>query len=197
MKKAMNESVIIARHINAFLNEYVPSQKTNSSHTLKSYQYALTLYIGFLETEKGINTECLCGACFSRTTIEAWLQWLMEQRSCSPETCNNRLASLRVFLKYLGGKEISLLYLYEDATRVPRKKEVRKKVKGMSKKSVQALLSVPDLSTKTGRRDLALMIFMYSTATRMDETLSLKMGFQKHAATVHSLTVGYLICLQK
>jgi site-specific recombinase XerD len=90
-----------------------------------------------------------------------------------------------------------LLYLYEDATRVPRKKEVRKKVKGMSKKSVQALLSVPDLSTKTGRRDLALMIFMYSTATRMDETLSLKMGFQKHAATVHSLTVGYLICLQK
>ncbi len=52
MKKATNESVIIARHINTFLNEYVPSQKTHSSHTLKSYQYALTLYIGFLETEK-------------------------------------------------------------------------------------------------------------------------------------------------
>ena len=44
MKKATNESVIIARHINAFLNEYVPSQKSRSSHTLKSYQYALSLY---------------------------------------------------------------------------------------------------------------------------------------------------------
>jgi len=49
MKKTTNESVVIARHINAFLNEYVPSQKSHSSHTLKSYQYALAFYIGFLE----------------------------------------------------------------------------------------------------------------------------------------------------
>jgi len=105
-----------------------------------------------------------------------WLQWLMEQRSCSPKTCNNRLASLRVFLKYLGSREISLLYLSEDATRIPRKKEVRKKVTGMSRKAVQTLLSVPDLSTKTGRRDLALMIVIYSTATRIDEILSLKIA---------------------
>lgn len=127
MKKATNESVIIARYINAFLNEYVPSQKSHSSHTLKSYQYALALYICFLETEKGIRVESLCGGCFSRTTIEEWLQWLMEQRVCSPETCNNRLASLRAFLKYLGSREILLLYLSEDATRIPRKKELRKK----------------------------------------------------------------------
>ncbi|MGG0718127.1 tyrosine-type recombinase/integrase [Robertmurraya massiliosenegalensis] len=174
MKKASNESIIIARHINAFLNEYVPSQKTHSSQTLKSYQYALALYIGFLETEKGIRTESLCGGCFSRIIIEEWLQWLMEQRNCSPETCNNRLASLRSFLKYLGSRDISLLYLSEDATRIPRKKEVRKKVKGMSKKAVQVLLSVPDLSTKAGRRDLALMIIIYSTAAKIDEILSLK-----------------------
>jgi site-specific recombinase XerD len=160
MKKATNESVIIARHINTFLNEYVPSQQSRSSHTLKSYQYALALYIGFLETEKGISTERLCGGCFSRTIIEEWLQWLMELRGCSPETCNNRLSSLRTFLKYLGRREILLLYLSEDATRIPRKKEVRKKIKGMSKKAVQVLLSVPDLSKKTGRRDLSLMILI-------------------------------------
>ena len=144
MKKATNESVVIARHINAFLNKYVPSQKSHSSHTLKSYQYALALYIGFLETEKGIGAESLCGGCFRRIIIEEWLQWLMEVRCCRPETCNNRLASLRAFLKYMGSREIRLLYLSEDATRIPRKKEVRKRVKGMSKKAVQVLLSVPD-----------------------------------------------------
>jgi site-specific recombinase XerD len=156
------------------LNEYVPFQKSHSSQTLKSYQYALALYIGFLEKEKGISAESLCGGCFSRIVIEEWLRWLMEQRSCSPETCNNRLASLRTFLRYLGSREILLLYLSEDATRIPRKKEVRKKIKGMSKKAVQVLLSIPDLSTKAGRRDLSLMITIYSTATRMDEILSLK-----------------------
>ena len=174
MKKATTESVIIARHINAFLNDYVPSQKSRSNHTLKSYQYALALYIGFLETEKAISPESLYGGCFGRIIIEEWLQWLMEQRGCSPETCNNRLASLRAFLKYLGSREISLLHLSEDATRIPRKREVRKKVKGMSKKAVQVLLSVLDLSTKAGRRDQALMITIYSTAVRMDEILSLK-----------------------
>ena len=35
----------------------------------------------------------------------------MEQRGCSPGTCNNRLASLRVFLKYLGKKDVSFLHL--------------------------------------------------------------------------------------
>lgn len=174
MKKATNESVIIARYINAFLNEYVPSQKSCSSHTLKSYQYALTLYIGFLKTEKRIRAESLCGGCFSRTIIEEWMQWLMERRGCSPETCNNRLASLRVFLKYLGSREILLLYLSEEATIIPRKKEVHKKIKGMSKKAVQVLLSVPNLSTKAERRDLALMIIIYSAAARIDEILSLK-----------------------
>jgi site-specific recombinase XerD len=174
MKKATNESVIIARHINAFLNEYVPSQKSRSSHTLKSYQYALALYIGFLETEKGIGPERLFGGCFSRIIIEEWLLWLMEHRGCSPETCNNRMASLRAFLKYPGSREISQLYLSEDATKIQRKKEVRKKVKGMSKKAVQVLLSAPDLFTKAGRRDLTLMIIIYSTAARIDEILSLK-----------------------
>ncbi len=189
MKKATNESVIIARHIHAFLHVYVPSQKIRSSHTLKSYQYALALYIGFLETEKAISQENLVGGCFSRTIIEHWLQWLMEQRGCSPETCNNRLASLRAFLKYLGGKDISLLHLYEDATRIPRKKVVHKKVTGMSKKAIQLLLAVPDLSTKAGRRDLALMIAIYSTAVRINEILSLQAKHLHLEAEKPNLTI--------
>ena len=104
MKKATSESVVIARHINAFLNKYVPSQKSSSSHTLKSYQYALSLYIGFLETKKGVSVERLSGECFSRIIIEEWLQWLMEMRGNNQKTCNNRLASIRAFLKYLGSR---------------------------------------------------------------------------------------------
>lgn len=176
MKKATEEAVMIARHMNTFLYEYVPSQKSRSSHTLRSYSYALTLYVGFLETGKGIHAGNLHRECFSREYIEEWLAWLMEKRGCSPETCNNRLSSLRAFLKYLGIREISFLYLSEDASRIPRRRETHKKVKGMSKKAVQALLSAPNLSTKTGRRDLALIITMYGTAARLDEILSMKIG---------------------
>ena len=174
MIRASEESVIIARHISTFLNVYVPSQKTKSSHTLRSYEYALSLYLGFLETQKKIIPENLRGECFCMDYIEDWLVWLMEQRGCSPETCNNRLASLRVFLRYLGKKDVLYLHLSQAASQIPRKKQKRKKVTGMSKKAVQTLLSVPNLSTKTGRRDLALMVTIYSTAARLDEILSLK-----------------------
>jgi site-specific recombinase XerD len=81
---------------------------------------------------------------------------------------------MRVFLKYLGRKDISFLHLSQAASQIPRKKQVRKKVRCMSKKAVEALLTVPDLSTRTGKRDLALMIATYSTAARLDEVLSLK-----------------------
>ena len=172
--KATNESVAIARHINAFLNNYVPSQKSRSAHTLKAYNDALSLFIGFLETEKGISTGNLRSDCFCPENIENWLVWLMEHRACSPETCNNRLASLRAFLKYLGKKDILYLHLSQAASQIPRKKVYTKKVKGMSKKAVKTLLATPDSSTRVGRRDIALMVVMYSTAARIDEILSMK-----------------------
>lgn len=172
--RASNESVVLARHINAFLNEYVPSQKTKSAHTLKAYSDALSLYIGFLETEKSINSSNLNGNCFCAANIEDWLVWLMESRSCCPETCNNRLSSLRAFLKYLGRRDVSYLHLSQAASQIERRKVYTKKVTGMSKKAVSALLESPDSSTKAGRRDIALMVVMYSTAARIDEILSMR-----------------------
>jgi len=172
--KASDESVVIARHINTFLNEYVPSQKCRSSHTLKSYHDALSLYIGFLETERNLRPGDLGGNCFCVLYIEEWLVWLMERRSCSAETCNNRLASLRAFLKYLGSRDVSFLHLSQAASQIQRRKECTKRVQGMSKKAVEVLLAAPDLTTKAGRRDLALMIVLYSTAARIDEILSMK-----------------------
>ncbi|MHB1627291.1 MAG: tyrosine-type recombinase/integrase [Bacilli bacterium] len=176
MKKAEKESIAIARHIHAFLSEYVPSQKSRSGNTLKSYEYAISLYIGFLAEEKGIDSERLSCGCFSRDMIEEWLRWLTDNRGCSPETCNVRLASLRAFLKYLGGKEVSMLHISEAASGIQRRKETRKKVKGMSKDAVRALMAAPDTSTTAGRRDLALIVTMYGTAARIDEILSMKVG---------------------
>lgn len=53
--KTKKDASIIARHLSSFLNDYLPSQKTESAHTLKSYQDTFSLYIQFLE-EKGIKS---------------------------------------------------------------------------------------------------------------------------------------------
>lgn len=174
MKKSNDEACKIAYYIHGWLNEFVPLLKSSSPHTLKSYFHTLSLFINFLEVEKKINPSCFCSKCFSRNYIEEWILWLKNKRNNIPETCNNRLASLRVFLKYLGGRDVSFLYLSQEASQIPRQKTLRKKINGMSKKAVQALMSVPDMSTKTGRRDLVLLIVIYNTAARIDEILSMK-----------------------
>ena len=187
--KATDESIAIAKYINAFLNEYVPSQKSRSEHTLKAYSDALSLYIGFLESEKGIRPETLCGECFCVENIEKWLVWLMDFRSCSADTCNNRLASLRAFLKYLGSRDILYMHLSQAASQIQRRKVFTKKVIGMSKKAVQSLLSAPSPLTKASRRDIALMVTMYSTAARIDEILSMKIEHIHLDADKPSVTV--------
>ena len=174
MKKSTEEARSIARYIHRWLNEYAPSQKSSSAHTIKSYAQSLSLFISFLEIEKKIEPSSLCVGCFCCAYIEEWLIWLTKKRRSSPETCNNRLAALRAFLKYLGSRDVSILFLSQDASQIPRRKTFRKKINGMSKKSMQVLLSEPDIFTRTGRRDLVLLIVMYNTAARIDEILSMK-----------------------
>ena len=174
MKKADKESFAIAKHINSFLTVFVPSLKNQSENTVRSHETAIALFLGYLESEMNINPATLSGKCFSRDYIEKWLLWLRGSRCCSPQTCNVRLASIRVFLKYLGEKEVSMLHISQAASAIPRMKTVRKKVEGMSKNAVRVLMETPDTSTVAGRRDLALIVAIYSTAARLDEILSLK-----------------------
>jgi site-specific recombinase XerD len=174
MKRIHKEACGIARHIHQWLNEYAPSFQSNSEHTIRSYGYTLSLFIHFLEVVKKIVPSGLCSGCFSRDSIEEWILWLKNKRNCSPETCNNRLASLRAFLKYLAGKDVALLYLAQDANQIPRQKTRKKQITGMSRQAVKALMLAPDITTKTGRMYLVLFIVLYNTAARIDELLSTK-----------------------
>ena len=168
-----NQAVKLSRYISDYLDDYAPNMLTESKHTLKSYRDALTLYIQYLESE-GITPSSFTKACFERLQIEKWIRWLKETRKCSPDTCNVRLASFRVFLEYIGSRDISLIYLYQDAKKIKRQKCVKKKVAGLTRNAVAAMLSAPDLTTVTGRRDLVFMILLYATAARLNEMLSLK-----------------------
>lgn len=174
MSKSLSEAGKIARHMAEFLDVYAPNYKTKSEHTLKSYRDTLTIFIGFLESEKHITPTTLCGGCFSRLIMEEWLAWMRDSRGCCPDTCNVRLGGLREFLKYIGSRDPSFMYLYLEAKEIPKVPTVKKKVSGLSRDAVRALVASPDLLTKTGKRDITVIVLMYNTAIRLDELLSLK-----------------------
>lgn len=114
--------------------------------------------------------------CFYMKRIEEWIVWLKNPRNCSPATCNVRLAALRAFLKYLSDRDISFVSVFLQAENVPNEKTPKRKVVGLSKRAVDALLSVPNQRTAIGLHDYTFMLLIYSTAVRINELLTLKIG---------------------
>lgn len=176
MTKKNEQAIEISRYIASFLNDYAPSHLTNSEHTLRAYESAITFYIGYLETDCGIKPGAFDSSAFEKQRIEGWLSWLSMNRNCSPDTCNNRLASLRAFIKYLSSRDIKYLYLINEAKTVPLRRTTKKQVKGLTRNAVKTILAEPDITEKSGVRDETLMVMLYATAARLDEILSLKIS---------------------
>ena len=171
-KKPSGDAALIARRVKEFLEDYAPQFLTTSDHTLKAYRDALSLYFAFLQ-EQGVKPETLERSHLERGWIERWIIWLKGERGNSPDTCNNRLASLRRFLEYLGAKDVGMQYLHLESKQVKRQRSAKTKVCGMSPEAVEALLDAPDTTTPIGRRDLTFMTVMYATGARLDEVRSL------------------------
>lgn len=173
-RKPSKEACLIAAYIKNWLTEYVPVICNASPKTLQAYRTAMTLYLVFLETEKCVSPSTLQFRHFDHDYVEEWLKWLRDKRNCCPYTCNCRLAALRAYMKYIGTRDVTWLYLSQNTALIPRQKVPKRKIDGLSKAAVSAIMKEPDTQTRTGRRDMALLVLLYGTAARLDEILSMK-----------------------
>lgn len=174
MTNSKKESIELANHISYFINSHAGNILTDSRHTIKSYRAALESYLDFLENCLGVKPEALSIKDFEASNICKWITWLKEKGN-SNATCDIRLSSLRVFLKYLIQQDIKYLYLYTQATEIKRNNKSKPEIEGISREGIKALMAAPDQSTTVGRRDLVFITIMYCTACRLDELLSLKL----------------------
>lgn len=141
---------------------------------MESYKIALTLYVGYLEEYCGITSDKFTADCFDKKHIDDWKIWLMNERGNSAYTVNKRISSLRAFITYLSSRNLKYLYLLSEAKSVRKQPTIKKKISGLSREAVKALMDTPNIETKTGIRDLALLVTLYGTAARIDEVLSIK-----------------------
>lgn len=164
----------LARYTYDWINIHTPSLKTSSCHTERSYRLSLSLYVRFLESDKGITPFNLNVECFSVEILNEWRMWLKQVRGVCNGTCNNRMAAIKSLLEYIGGRNPAYSYLYiRTSEHIRPLKEPKRKVNGMSRDAVQAVFAVPDTTTCIGLRDLVLMMLSYGVAARIDEILSL------------------------
>lgn len=173
--KTSNEGKRILKYINRFLTDYAPYIRSCSDHTLRNYKTALDQYLEWLEDVQNIRVNTLTADSFHSEKIELWIAWLVNNKGQSKTTANVRLSSLRVFIHYLSRQDPKYRYLSLEAKEVRPLKTPKRKIHGISREAVKALLSVISTSTKTGKRYLILISLIYTTGARLDEVLSIQL----------------------
>ena len=176
MPTTTTEGKEILRYISDHINNYLPTIKTESRHTLKSYTIAIDQYLEWLEDIKGFTAKTINKSCFEAKMIEEWLAWLVGTKNLSKTSANVKLAAVKSCVKHIAKQNPRYRYLLTEVCDVHRLKTPKRKIHGITRNAVKALFSVIDTSTKSARMYLPMFILMYGTGARIDEILSIKIS---------------------
>jgi len=165
------------RLIHRFLNEYLIVRRNFSDKTAKSYRQTLKLLRKYMREEKGLSFERMNFSCFSRDSIYEFLLWLKTARGNAPKTLNLRLSAIKSFLKYCSEEDIELTHLYLDVAGIHAFKDVKNPgISYLTPAQLKHVFSLPDMTTRLGRRNRFFMVFAYETGARLQELLDLPLS---------------------
>jgi len=91
----------------------------------------------------------------TEVVVLGFLDWLESGRGCCSRTRNQRLAAICSFMRYVQREYPENLREIQRVLSIPQKKCKRKVINFLSPDVICAILSAPDLSKKSGRRDSA------------------------------------------
>ena len=162
-----------AKHLSDFLTKYMPAERGASGNTIKSYKDTFILFLVFCRDCKNINANRLTLEKITKELVVDFLEWLESERGCSAATRNVRLAALHSFFRYLQYITPQSLLEWQSILAIPVKKTQKTGIKYLQVDAIKAILAEPDQSTRSGRRDVALLSLLYDSAARVQELIDL------------------------
>jgi integrase/recombinase XerD len=169
----MRNSTLIGPWIRRFLLEHLVTDRNLTRNTQASYRDTLLLLLPFLSKAQRKSADRLMIEDLSPSRLRSFLQHLEKQRGCSGATRNLRLAAIHSLAKFIGMRSPEHLAWSSEIRAVPFKKVPKSTLTYLDKPEINALLNTPDLRTSQGRRDYALLLFLYNTGARVDEAAHL------------------------
>ena len=170
-----------------FLEEHIVSERNLARNTQLSYRDTLVLLLRFVSRQTRKAADQLTVRDLSAERVRAFLLHLEQERGCLPQTRNQRLAALHAFARYVGSCSPEHVEWCGQIRAIPLKKVVPAAIGYLEKLEIDALLAAPNRATPLGRRDHALLLFLYSTGARVSEAARLTVGDLHPAAAGHPL----------
>ena len=131
-----------------------------AANTIAAYRRDLRQYLGFVGDEQ-----------LGSARVRRYLEWLAEL-GLSPGSVARKLAAVKGFHRFLHEEE----GVDDPTIGIGAPKQPQRLPKALTTHEVLALLETPSVVNVGGRRDAALLEFLYSTACRVSEAVGLDLG---------------------
>jgi len=163
----------IAPHITAFLQERLPIQRGASPNTCESYAYTFQLLFEFASARFKVTPSKLCIEQIDSILVMDFLAHIESKRGNSPRTRNARLAAIKSFMRYVEHRLPSVLEQSLRILAIPSKKTDKPLIGYLSVSEIQAILNAPDVKTRAGIRDRAMLHLCFAAGLRVSELTGL------------------------
>jgi site-specific recombinase XerD len=169
----MNDQTLLGPWVRRFLLEHLVAERNLSRNTQRSYRDALTLLIPFVADQLHQPVDRLTVVDVSADLVRLFLADLEQSRHCAITTRNQRLAAVHALARFVGEHSPEHIAWCGQIRSVPFKKASKTVIPYLDKPQMDALLAAPDRQTAQGRRDHALLLFLYNSGTRAEEAAQL------------------------
>ncbi|MCL4200542.1 tyrosine-type recombinase/integrase [Patescibacteria group bacterium] len=161
--------------------EYLEIERNVSQLTIRNYRHYLSRFVHFLTrpTDPASPPPSVKTAPVKITDITAerirqyrlYLSRFTDEKGMSLKrvTQNYHLIALRSFLKYAAKRDIPTI----SPDKIDLPKAESRSIKFLEHNDVERLLNMPDMNTKEGTRDKAILEVLFSTGLRVSELVSL------------------------
>ena len=160
--------------VHSYFVEHLQRVRGASRHTVRAYGHALRLFLLFLADRLHRHVADLKLDDIQADAVLAFLDHVELVRRNCPSTRNCRRAAIRGFVEHLLRHDVSRAGQYQRILAIQPKRARMRQVTYWEPEVVTSILAQPDRKTPLGRRDHALLLFLYNTGARVSEALAVR-----------------------
>ena len=174
----MKSEMHVSKYVRPFFEDYLTCRKNVSNCTVLSYRDAIKLFFEFAANRNRKAPATLLITDIEEPVVIEFLTHLEKKRRNSIRTRNQRLALLRKFFEYISYQEPVWAESCRRVMRIPKKRGiVEPEICYLEKAEIEAVFDTIDTKVAIGRRDYAILLFMYNSGARVQETADLLLSW--------------------
>lgn len=166
----------IAPLMTHFLREHMPIEQGYSPDTCETYAHAFRLLFIFASARLQMTPSQLTLEHIDAPLILDFLTHLEEQRGNRVATRNTRLAAIKTFMRYVEFRIPSVLAQVRQIHAIPEKRHDQALVRHFTMGEVRAILNAPNVTTRLGIRDRAMLHLCFAGGLRVSELVGLPLA---------------------